>query len=50
MVREKTGHPPSCAEVKKMRLLTLLTHGCCPMASFFFFYVFLIAEYPSSVL
>ena len=30
-VRERTGHPPSYAEAKKMKLLTLHTHGC-PMA------------------
>ena len=28
MVRERTGHPPSCAEAKKMKSLTLHTHGC----------------------
>src|SRR6218665_1082677 len=27
-VRERTGHPPSYAEAKKMKLLTLHTHGC----------------------
>ena len=32
MVRERTGHLPSYAEAKKMKLLTLHTHGC-PRAS-----------------
>src|SRR6218665_2928156 len=27
-VRERTGHPPSYAEAKKMKSLTLHTHGC----------------------
>jgi len=27
-VRESTGHPPSYAEAKKMKSLTLHTHGC----------------------
>ena len=27
-VRERTGHPPSYAVAKKMKLLTLHTHGC----------------------
>ena len=27
-VRERTGHPPSYAEAKKMKSLTLNTHGC----------------------
>src|SRR6218665_1778535 len=27
-VRERTGQPPSCAEAKKMKSLTLHTHGC----------------------
>src|SRR6218665_2608267 len=27
-VREKTGHPPSYAEAKKMKSVTLHTHGC----------------------
>jgi len=27
-VREMTGHPPSYAEAKKMKSLTLYTHGC----------------------
>src|SRR6218665_2283284 len=31
-VRERTGHSPSYAEAKKMKLLTLHTHGC-PRAS-----------------
>src|SRR6218665_715908 len=31
-VRERTGHPPSCTEAKKMKSLTLHTHGC-PKAS-----------------
>jgi len=31
-VRERTGHPPSYAEAKKMKSLTLHTHGC-PRAS-----------------
>src|SRR6218665_1834235 len=26
--RERTGHPPSYAEAKKMKSLTLHTHGC----------------------
>jgi len=30
--RESTGHPPSYAVDKKMKSLTLYTHGC-PMAS-----------------
>src|SRR6218665_1970027 len=30
--KERTGHPPSYAEAKKMKLLTLHTHGC-PRAS-----------------
>lgn len=29
MVRQRTGHPPSCAEVKKVKLLTCHTHGGC---------------------
>jgi|SRR6218665_2935982 len=28
MVRERIDHPPSCAESKKMKSLTLHTHGC----------------------
>ena len=32
MVRERTAHPPSYAEAKKMKSLTLHTHGC-PRAS-----------------
>jgi|SRR6218665_2023380 len=28
MVREKTGHPPSYKEAKKMKSPTLHTHGC----------------------
>jgi len=32
MVRERTGHPSSRAESKKMKLLTLHTYGC-PKAS-----------------
>src|SRR6218665_2539398 len=28
MVRERTGHPPSYAETKKMKSLTLHTHDC----------------------
>src|SRR6218665_16018 len=31
-VRKRTGHPPSYAEAKKMKLLTLHAHGC-PMTS-----------------
>jgi len=31
-VRERTGHPPSYAEAKKMKSLALHTHGC-PRAS-----------------
>jgi len=27
-VRERTGHPPSYTEAKKMKSLTLHTHGC----------------------
>jgi len=27
-VRERTGHPPSYAVAKKMKSLTLHTHGC----------------------
>jgi len=27
-VRERTGHMPSYAKAKKMKLLTLHTHGC----------------------
>src|SRR6218665_4025679 len=27
-VRERTGHPPSYAEAKKMKSLILHTHGC----------------------
>ena len=27
-VRERTGHPPSYAEAKKMKSFTLHTHGC----------------------
>jgi len=30
-VRERTGHPPSYAEAKKMKSLTHHIHGC-PMA------------------
>ena len=52
--RERTDHPPSYVEVKKMKLLTLHTHGCgCPKASLrkcssssssslFFFFFFLL--------
>jgi len=39
-VRERTGHPHSYAESKKMKLLTVRTHGClraslrdCPSSS-----------------
>ena len=28
MAGEGTGHPPSYAEVKKMKLLAIYTHGC----------------------
>ena len=28
MVRERTGHPPSCTEAKKMKSLTPHAHGC----------------------
>jgi len=28
MVRERTGHPLSYAEAKKIKSLTLHTHGC----------------------
>jgi len=28
MVRERTGHPPSYAAAKKMKSVTLHTHGC----------------------
>ena len=31
-VRERTGHPPSYAVAKKIKSLTVHTHGC-PMAS-----------------
>jgi len=27
-VRERTGHPPSYVEAKKIKSLTLHTHGC----------------------
>jgi len=27
-LRERTGHPPSYAEAKKMKLLTLHIYGC----------------------
>src|SRR6218665_455919 len=44
MVRERTGHPPSYAEVKKMKSLTLHTHDCpianlrdCPSSSLLMF-------------
>jgi len=45
-VSERTGHPPSYAEAKKTKSLTLHSHGC-PMASlkrpiFFFFFVSLL--------
>src|SRR6218665_2759757 len=36
-VRERTGHPPSYAEAKKMKSLTLHTDGC-PKGLFFFFF------------
>ena len=32
MVRERTGYPPSCAGAKRIKSLTLHTHGC-PRAS-----------------
>ena len=32
--RERTGHPPSYAEAKKMKSLTLHTHGCLRASSF----------------
>jgi len=28
MLRERTGHPPSCAEAKEMKSLTLHIHAC----------------------
>jgi len=28
MLRERTGHPPSFAEAKKMKSVALHTHGC----------------------
>ena len=37
MVRERTGHTPSYAEAKKMKSLTLHTHGC-PGVSLWDFY------------
>src|SRR6218665_915042 len=51
-VRERTGHPPSYAEAKKVKSLTLHTHGC-PRASlrdrsssFFFFILFGRCSHP----
>ena len=44
MARERTGHLASYAEAKKMKLLTLHTHGCSP---FLFLSVLLINQFVS---
>ena len=35
-VRERTGHPPSYAEAKKLKLLILHPHGCLKRLLFIF--------------